>query len=192
MSLPRFSVRQVVLVNLVFLLLMVAGIHVSRRIPVDLFPDISFNNALITTVWAGASPQEVERLVTKKLEEEIDGISGIKEILSYSSHSLSEINVEWDESLADLEYEAALNDLRAAIDRTFAHRDTHAVPASVPAPSAHWTPVYARMLSNDGLLWRTLAEVTEAVQAFLDPVLVGEPGTWRVDEWAWTQAMGDV
>jgi HAE1 family hydrophobic/amphiphilic exporter-1 len=117
MSLPEFSVRQIVLVNLVFILLMVAGVQVARRVPVDLFPDISFNNALVTTVWPGASPQEVERLVTKKLEDEIDGISGIKEIVSSSSHSLSEINVEWDETLSDLDYEAALNDLRAALDR---------------------------------------------------------------------------
>ena len=117
MSLPAFSVRQVVLVNLIFLLLMVAGVQFARRIPVDLFPDISFNNAEISTVWAGASPQEVERLVTQKLEDEIENISGIKEILSFSSHGLSQINVEWEETLSDLEYEAALNDLRAAIDR---------------------------------------------------------------------------
>ena len=84
MSLPAFSVRQVVLVNLIFILLMVAGIQIARRIPVDMFPDISFNTATVRTPWAGASPEEVERLLTKKLEDEIDTITGIKEILSYS------------------------------------------------------------------------------------------------------------
>ena len=103
MSLPAFSVRQVVLVNLIFVLLLVAGVQSARRIPVDLFPDISFNQAVITTVWAGASPQEVERLLTKKLEDEIYGITGIKELVSVSTHSLSAIYVEWDESLSDLE-----------------------------------------------------------------------------------------
>ena len=117
MSLPAFSVRQLVLVNLVFALLMLAGLQIMRRIPVDLFPDISFNTADVNTVWSGASPEEVERLLTKKLEDEIDGISGIKELSSFSSHGLSEIDVEWDETLSDLEYEAAMNDLRAAIDR---------------------------------------------------------------------------
>ena len=117
MSLPAFSVRQVVLVNLIFVLLLVAGVQSARRIPVDLFPDISFNQALILTPWSGASPGEVERLLTKKLEDEIDGISGLKEIVSVSGQGLSEIYIEWDESLSDLEYEAAVNDLRAAIDR---------------------------------------------------------------------------
>ena len=117
MSLPAFSVRQVVMVNLIFLLIMLAGVQVARRIPVDIFPDISFHTAIVITVWPGASPQEVERLVTQKLEEEIDGITGIKDLLSYSSSGLSEIDVEWDETLSDVEHEAALNDLRTAIDR---------------------------------------------------------------------------
>ncbi len=117
MTLPEFSVRQVVLVNLVFVLLMLAGVQVARRIPVDLMPDISFNTAVVVTAWPGASPDEVERLVTKKLEDEIDGISGIKQMLSFSSQGLSEIDVEWQETLSELEYEGALSDLRAAIDR---------------------------------------------------------------------------
>ncbi len=117
MSLPRFAVRQVVLVNLIFALMMLAGLQIARRVPIDLFPDISFNTSLIVTTWPGASPQEVERLVTQQLEDEIDDVTGIKEILSYSSSGLSEIDVEWDEALSEIEYEAALNDLRAAIDR---------------------------------------------------------------------------
>jgi multidrug efflux pump subunit AcrB len=96
---------------------MVAGVMILRRVPVDFFPDISFNTADVTTVWSGASPEEVERLLTKKLEDEIDGIYGVKEMYSFSSHGLSEIDVDWDETLSELEYEAAMNDLRAAIDR---------------------------------------------------------------------------
>lgn len=117
MSVPEFSVRQIVLVNLAFVILIVAGVQVARRIPVDVFPDISFNAAVITTTWTGASADEVERLVTTKLEDEIDEIVGVKELFSFSSASLSQITVEWDESLGDIEYESVVNDLRAAIDR---------------------------------------------------------------------------
>jgi len=117
LSLPAFSVRQVVLVNIVFLVVCLAGVQVARRIPIDIFPDISFNASLITTLWPGASAQEVERLVTTKLEDEIEEITGIKEYFSESGNGFSEIIVEWQESLSEIEYEAALNDLRAAIDR---------------------------------------------------------------------------
>ncbi len=76
--------------------------------------------------------------------------------------------------------------LRAAIDGTFEHRATHPVPASVPAPSAAWAPVYARIAANDGLRWQTLEEVTRGVQSFLDPVLAGAGGKWEAATWAWS------
>lgn len=81
--------------------------------------------------------------------------------------------------------------LRAAIDGTFEHRATHPVPDSVPAPSAAWEPVYARIASNDGLEWQTLEVVTRAVQTFLDPVLAGAGGTWNVTDRAWRPRNGN-
>ena len=92
MSLPEFSVRQVVLVNLVFVLLLVAGTQAARRIPVDLFPDISFNggnywvDVTITTDSAdntrpvvdsvsptqGATGAYVDTSVTATFNEDID------------------------------------------------------------------------------------------------------------------------
>jgi HAE1 family hydrophobic/amphiphilic exporter-1 len=116
-SLPDFSVRQIVFVNLCFAIVIAAGLLWSTRIPVDVYPDISFNTAIITTVWTGASADEVERLVTTRLEEEIREVDGIKELSSFSRDSASEIGVEWEESLSDMDYEAALNELRAAVDR---------------------------------------------------------------------------
>ncbi len=80
--------------------------------------------------------------------------------------------------------------LRAAIDRTFEHRGTHPVPASVPEPPAAWAPVYARTAANDGLRWRTLDEVAEAVRSFLDPVLDGSTGIWGAEAWAWRPGEG--
>jgi HAE1 family hydrophobic/amphiphilic exporter-1 len=114
---PRFSVRQHILVNLLFFLLMIAGLVALARIPVDFYPDISFNTAQITTEWTGASAEEIERLITTKLEDEIETVSGIKEIRSRSSADRSIIEIDWQETLSDEEYDRSLADLRAAIDR---------------------------------------------------------------------------
>jgi HAE1 family hydrophobic/amphiphilic exporter-1 len=116
-SLPRFALRQAVLVNLLFAIVIAAGLREARRIPVDFYPDISFNTALVDTDWIGASADEVERLVTTKIEDEIREVDGIKELRSFSQADRSNIEVEWDESLTEVEYEAALNELRAAVDR---------------------------------------------------------------------------
>ncbi len=54
MSLPGFSVRQVVLVNILFFVFLVAGLGAYSRLPVDFFPEIGFNITLIRTLWTGA------------------------------------------------------------------------------------------------------------------------------------------
>lgn len=78
------------------------------------------------------------------------------------------------------------NRVRAALEQTFAHRKTHALPKVVPSPYEAWTKPYAAMAREDGLSWRTLAEVTVAVSGFLDPVLAGElHATWSPDAWHW-------
>ncbi len=117
MSIARFSVRQGVLVNLLFFVCVLAGILAYVRTPVDFFPDISFNVAVVTTVWTGASADEVERLVTTAIEDEISGIDGIKDLWSESNGSFSTIAVQWEETLSKTAQEFALNDLRAALDR---------------------------------------------------------------------------
>jgi HAE1 family hydrophobic/amphiphilic exporter-1 len=168
-SLPSFSARQVVLVNLIFLLLMVAGVQVARRVPIDLFPDVSFNTSLITTPWAGASPQEVERLVTQKIEDEIERVQGIKEIFSFSGHSRSEIAVEWDESLSDLDYEASLNDLRAAIDRVDDLPDDAETPVLVElSVSERYNVCMVAVSDTGGVGEFTLREVARDIQDRLE------------------------
>lgn len=75
--------------------------------------------------------------------------------------------------------------LRGALDRTFAFRATHPLPASFPQPAESWAGPYLRMARLDGMPWPTLAEVTAAVRAFLDPVLAGGIGIWNPKRWRW-------
>ena len=77
--------------------------------------------------------------------------------------------------------------LRSALEQTFAFRKTHALPAALPPPPAAWATPYAAMAREDRLAWATLAEVTAATKAFLDPVLAGNASlTWIPDAWRWT------
>jgi hypothetical protein len=77
--------------------------------------------------------------------------------------------------------------LRAALDQTFGYRKTHPLPVRVPEPAPAWTAPYAAMAREDRLPWPTLAEVTAAVRAFLDPVLEeGPAAAWDPRAWAWS------
>ncbi len=78
--------------------------------------------------------------------------------------------------------------VRAALEQTFTFRKTHALPAALPTPLASWAAPYASMAREDNLTWRTLADVTAAAKAFLDPVLGGAADTvWDPTEWRWKE-----
>ena len=72
------------------------------------------------------------------------------------------------------------HDLRRALEQTFRFRATHALPPRLPDPPPAWQAPYAAMSREDDLPFATLAEVTAAARAFLEPVLTGE----RVERWS--------
>ncbi|MBN1442744.1 MAG: efflux RND transporter permease subunit, partial [Planctomycetes bacterium] len=69
------------------------------------------------TFWDGAGAEDVERLVTRRIEEEIEDISGVRRIISDSQPGASFIDVKFDEDLDASRLETAFNDLRTALDR---------------------------------------------------------------------------
>ena len=76
--------------------------------------------------------------------------------------------------------------LRAALDQTFGFRKTHDLPAALPEPAPTWAAPYVAMAREDQLPGPTLAEVTAAARAFLDPVVAGElDAAWSPGAWAW-------
>ena len=117
MSLPEFSVRQAVLVNILFFVCLLGGTIAYLRTPIDFWPEIGFNTTLIRTLWTGASADEVERLVTTRIEDELGEIEGVKQITSVSRANSSTISVQFDETLSEIDYKAGVNDVRAAVDR---------------------------------------------------------------------------
>jgi hypothetical protein len=91
-----------------------------------------------------------------------------------------------DLALLALAQELDAKRLRAALQQTFVHRNTHPLPGSVPAPADAWRIPYEAMARDDQLRWITLEDVTLAAKAFLDPVLaVGLDATWLPAEWRW-------
>lgn len=76
--------------------------------------------------------------------------------------------------------------LQAALDQTFAFRKTHPLPKTLPDPPAAWEMPFALIAHKDQLAWTTLAEVTDAAKAFLDPLLAGDlDAVWHPKTWTW-------
>lgn len=96
MWLTRISVNNPVFTAMLMLALMVTGLASWQRMTVEEFPDIDFPYVVVYTTYPGASPEMVESDVTKKLEDSINTISGVKQVISSSSEGLSTVIVEFN------------------------------------------------------------------------------------------------
>ena len=67
----RFFVRNSVFVNLLMIVILVSGVLIYLSITREMFPEFSLDTVSIQTKYLGASPQEVEKLITIKIEDEI-------------------------------------------------------------------------------------------------------------------------
>lgn len=117
MSIVRFSVNQVVLVNLLFVVFLIAGAVIVTVLPVDVYPDTQLAEAVIETAWPGASSEEVERLVTKKIEDEVGDVRHRERVVSWSLPDVSVIHCKFRDDLKPDEIQAAFDDLRTRLDR---------------------------------------------------------------------------
>lgn len=79
------------------------------------FPEFTIRNALITTQYPGATPEEVEQEVTSTLEEAIQEMSSIKRVSSVSSDGLSQITVELESTVQNEELEQLWDSLRRKV-----------------------------------------------------------------------------
>ncbi len=98
MNLPEFSLRRPVTIIVILIVFFVLGIISSQKIPLQLFPDISFPSLYVYAPYPSSSPEEVNQKITKPLEEALSTISGVKKISSTSSASASSVRIEFESS----------------------------------------------------------------------------------------------
>ena len=95
MFLSDLSIKQPVLVTMLSVTLVTLGIFSYRELAIDQFPDVELPVLTVQTIYPGASPETVEREVTKRIEETMNTISGVRHISSTSTEGLSAIVVEF-------------------------------------------------------------------------------------------------
>ena len=108
----RISVKYPVFTIMMMLCLMVLGLASWQRMGVEEFPDVDFPFVVIYTNYPGASPESVESEITKKMEDQINTISGLKQVISQSSEGLSTIITEFN---LDVPSSVAAQDIRDKI-----------------------------------------------------------------------------
>ncbi len=113
-SLPRFSVENPVLVGLVTAAILVGGIYAGATLLREMFPEFTPESVMITTVYPGATPAEVEKGISIKIEEVVKDIEEVEEMRTTIGEGFSTINAILFSDVDDVDQVA--NDIKAAID----------------------------------------------------------------------------
>jgi hydrophobic/amphiphilic exporter-1 (mainly G- bacteria), HAE1 family len=112
MFLSNLSIKHPVFATMMMAALAVFGIASYTQLKVDFFPKVEIPVVTVTTVYPGAGPETVEREVTKKIEEEVNTVEGVRHIESISQEGLSNIVVEFQLEVSAV---AAAQDVRGKI-----------------------------------------------------------------------------
>lgn len=163
MKLSRAAIHRPIFTIMVVLIVIILGGIALSRLPIDLMPDISNPTLSISTSYENASPEEVEELISRPIEEAVSAVTGVQEVSSTSSEGNSNVRVTftWGTDL-----DAASNDIRDRLDRvvgrlpddadrpTLRKFDLASFPVMFLGASSRLDPVQMRQLIEDEVKYR--------------------------------------
>lgn len=95
MNLPKLSIERPILISCIVILMLILGFFSMRKMPVDLFPDVSFPIVFIQVTYPGASPQDLEKQVSQPIEDTLGSLSGLSDMTSNNLDSVALIILEF-------------------------------------------------------------------------------------------------
>jgi HAE1 family hydrophobic/amphiphilic exporter-1 len=137
MWLTSIAIRRPVFILMVFSALAVLGWTAASKMRVELNPNVNFPFVTIVTIYPGAGPREVETLISKPIEDAVNGINGVKNVTSVSQEGISVVSIEFNLGVNSSEAAADVREkvdaIRASLPRdalspTISKFDINAVP----------------------------------------------------------------
>ena len=160
MFLSDLSIKRPVFATMMILALVVLGLFSYRRLNIDQFPDVEFPLLVIQTRYTGASPESVEREVTKKIEEQVNTVEGVKQIQSTSTEGFSTIVVLFNLGTKIMDAQA---DVRAKIDAIRQDLPQDIDPPVISRANPSDQPIFVLSVQGRGWELRDLTRLADEV-----------------------------
>lgn len=164
--LSTFSIDNRISVLVLILLVAVLGIVSYITIPKESFPNITVPNIFVVTIYPGVSPEDMESLITRKLEDELSNISDVKTMTSTSSEGYSNINLEFN---TGIDIDEALQKVREKVDLAKPELPEDAEDPTIQEVNLSEFPIMQVNLSGDYSL-DILKEIAEDLQEDIEAV----------------------
>jgi len=114
MKLTQIAVDNPVFATMMMVALLVMGLFSYRQLGIDQFPNVDFPVVVVTTDYPGASPETVETEISRKIEESVNAIAGIKSLYSRSLEGKSFVIAEFELSVPSA---VAMQDVREKVQQ---------------------------------------------------------------------------
>ena len=111
-NMPSWAIRRPIPTIVLFIVLTVAGIFAFQKLPINADPNVNFPVVIITVSQSGASPDELENSVTRRVEDAVAGMAGVRHITSTITEGTSITTVEFR---LETDTDRAVNDVRNAV-----------------------------------------------------------------------------
>ena len=176
MRLTDYAVRHHITVFALLVISLVFGGYSYWSLPTEAAPDITIPFILVNTVYIGAPPQDVENLVTRPIEQELQGLENVEEIRSTSVEGGSTITVEFS---PNVDLDAALQKVKDRVDLAQTELPAEAEDPLVLEFNISSLPIMLVNLSGDYGLVRLkemaedLADEIETIPGVLNVNLAG-------------------
>lgn len=174
MTITELSVKKPKLIAAIFLILIIFGLVSYNKIGYELFPKFDVPLLIINTVYPGASPEEIETQVTKKIEDNIASLENVKRIRSTSYENLSNIAVELN---AGTDVDFALEDCQRKINTILADLPDNARTPTISKMATDAFPVLKYSISFNN---PSNVELTQFLKDKIVPKLAAVKGVSSV------------
>src|SRR3712207_9165577 len=114
LNLSAWAIRKPIPSIVLFLMLMVLGAVSFRDLPITRFPNIDIPIVSITVTQSGAAPSELQNQVTKRVEDAVAGVNGVKHIISTIAEGISTTTIEFR---LEINSDRAVNDVKRSEER---------------------------------------------------------------------------
>lgn len=173
MKITNLAIRYRTSIVILTLVLVIGGLISYQTIPKEANPSIAIPNIVVTTVYPGASPDDIESLITQPVELEVQSVNGIVEIRSTSTEGVSTVVIEFD---PDVSIDDALQKVRDRVDIAKTEIPSEAEEPIISEIDVQEFPIMSINLAAEYSLAR-LKEVAEELQEELE----GIPSVLEVD-----------
>ncbi len=177
MSLSSISIRRPVLATVMSITIVLFGIIGYTYLGVREYPSIDPPIITVSTSYVGANADVIESQITEPLEEQINGIAGIRSLTSVSRDGRSSISVEFD---VTMDIEAAANDVRDRVSRAQRSLPADVDPPTVSKADADAFPILFLSVKSDK---RNLLELSDIAQNAFKERIQTIPGVSQVSIW---------